>query len=430
MHEGAGLRVSHDDADHIIKTTRQLATLTPRDALSFQPDGKIREAELSFFRNAARLLRSHEAASFVLGELSDAETHLLVAAARARVRSEGLDAELDSRPLTVRFLAGGRSGARLAIVVCGDTPTFVAKITAKDLALDEMMRFRTFVQPWNEELRPDCHFHGGAAVILFGLVRADVGVSHPAQSLEQRLEDLWNRQWMQQNTEPIAEETIFLARALARAARTLAGLNTKKPRTDVTLQSSANPSASHFDALDASGFVWGLSERAAKARVVAAERCRSMAESAVVHGDIHLRNILIRGDSEIQLIDYAAAGPGHPALDLVRLELALYLGAVRQFENEATSVAFQRSLSIEWVALEDLRRDFPVFFQCHINVACATGMTEARNAALDVLRSHGGDRRDYLAMKFLVAWQNLGTIGTHTGLARAVIVALTDELAA
>ena len=88
-----------------------------------------------------------------------------------------------------------------------------------------------------------------------------------------------------------------------------------------------------------------------------------MAKSAIVHGDIHLRNVLIRGESEVRVIDYEASGPGHPALDLVRFELALYLGPVRQFEDEASSVAFQRALSIGRGPLDILRSSFPDFFQ-------------------------------------------------------------------
>ena len=430
VHEDAGLQVRRDSASQIIKRVRQLGTLVPHDAISFRTDRIIREAELSFYRNAAELLQSHESTSFVLGDLTSAEAHLLVATARARVRAERLDPTLDSRPLTVRFLAGGRSGARLATVKCGETPTFVAKITSKPLALDEMRRFRTFVQPWNDELRPDCHFHGEAAVILFGLVRGDGGPSLPAESLEKRLCDLWNGQWMQTNPEHVAEDGMFLAKALTRVAKTLAELNKHKPSPEVELQSFVNPPATHLDSVERGGFVWGLSDCAMKARKAAAARFRSMARSAVVHGDVHLRNLLIRGESEVHLIDYAASGPGHPAVDLVRFELALYLGPVRQFEDDATSVAFQKALSIECATLEVLRRGFPDFFQCHINAACAAGMTEARDAALEVLQSHSGDRRDYLATKFLVAWQNLAIIGSQTGLARAVILATAEEIAA
>ena len=429
VHETAGLQVSRDSASQMIKTERQLGTLVPHDAISFQTDGMIRAAELSSYQNAAKLLQSHESASFVLGDLTSAEAHLLVAAARARVRAESLDRELDSRPLTVRFLPGGLSGARLATVMCGETPTFVAKITSKHRALEETLRFRTFVQPWNDELRPECHFHGEAAVILFRLVRGDDDPSLPAESLEKRLGDLWDRQWMQSHPEQVAEDGMFLAKALPRVAQTLAELNKYKPPPNVDLQFSVNPPATHLDALERDGFVWGLSDCAMKARKAAASRVRSMARSAVVHGDVHLRNVLIRGESEVRLVDYAASGPGHPAVDLVRFELALYLGPVRQFEDDASSMAFQKALSIERATLEVLRRDFPGFFQCHINSACAAGMTEARDAALEVLQSHGGDSRDYLATKFLVAWQNLGIIGSQTGLARAVILATAEEIA-
>lgn len=430
VHEGAGLRVSPDRVSQILKTARQLGTHVPHDALWFRSDGTIQETELSFYRNAAELLRSHESASFVLGELTPAEVQVLVAAARARVRAGSFDPESDAKPLTVRFLTGGRSGARLATVVCGSTPTFVAKITPKDRALDEMLRFRTFVQPFNDELSPECHLHGKTAVILFRLVRGDSDPSTPAESLEDRLRNVWDKQWLQCNSEEAEQERVFLERALTRVAQSLAELNSNRPPSNCRLDSFVNPPATHLDALDREGFVWGLSDSAGRARRAAAARVRLMAKSAIVHGDIHLRNVLIRGESEVRLIDYAASGPGHPALDLVRFELALYLGPVRQFEDEGSSVAFQRALSIDRVPTEVLRRRFRDFFQCHVNSACAAGMTAARDAALEVLGKHGGDARDYLAMKFLVAWQNLAIIGSQTGLARAVIAATAEEIAA
>ena len=430
VHEGAGLKVSRDRVSQILKTTRQLGTHIPHDAISFRSDRTIQEAELSFYQNAAKLLQSHESASFVLGELTPAEVQLLVAGARGRVRAGSFDPELDAKPLTVRFLAGGRSGAKLATVVCGNTPTFVAKITPKDRALDEMLRFRTFVQPLNDELSPECHLHGRTAVILFRLVRGDSDPSTPAESLEDRLRNVWDRQWLHSNPEEVEQEGVFLERALTRAAQTLAELNSNAPPSNCDIESFGNPPATHLDALEREGFVWGLSDCARRARRTAAERVRRMATSAIVHGDIHLRNVLIRGESEVRLIDYAASGPGHPALDLVRFELALYLGPVRQFEDEASSVAFQRALSIDRAPMEVLRSSFQDFFQCHVNSACAAGMTGARDAALAVLENHGGDIRDYLAMKFLVAWQHLAIIGSQTGLARAVILATAEEIAA
>ena len=428
--EAVGRKLPRDKVSEIIKAARQLGTPVPQDAISFRSDGTIHQAELPFFQNAANQLQSHESASFVLGELTPAEVQLLVAAARARVRAARSDPEQDARPLTVSFLTGGHSGARLATVMCGKIPTFVAKITTKERALDEMQRFRTFVQPWNDELKPECHFHGSTGVVLFNLVRSDRDPSTPAESLKDRLSSVWNRQWIRSDAEEVAEEGVFLAKALARVARTLAELNKNTPPPNDDLPSCVNPPATHLDALEREGFVWGLSDCATKARKAAVGRMQSMAKAAIVHGDIHLRNVLIRGESEVRLIDYAWSGPGHPALDLVRFELALYLGPVRQFEDDASSIAFQKALSIQWASLEALRSSFQGFFQCHVNSACAAGMTEARDAALGVLENHGGDVRDYLAIKFLVAWQNLGIIGSHTGLARAVILALAEEIAA
>ena len=430
VHEGAGLKVSRDRVSQILKSARQLGTHVSHDAISFRSDGTIQETELSFFQNAAKLLQSHESASFALGELTPAEVQLLVAAARARVQAGSFDPELDTKPLTVRFLTGGRSEAKLATVVCGNTPTFVAKIMPKDRALDEMLRFRTFVQPFDDELSPECHLHARIAVILFRLVRRDDDPSTPAESLKERLREVWDQQWLQSNSEEAGHDGVFLGRALMRVARTLAELNSNAPPPNWNRQSFVNPPATHLDALERKGFVWGLGDSAKVARRAAAERVRRMEKSAIVHGDLHLRNVLIRGESEVRLIDYEASGPGHPALDLVRFELALYLGPVRQFEDEASSVAFQRALSLDRAQFDVLRRTFRVFFQCHVNSACAAGMTEARDAAIDVLANHGGDVRDYLAMKFLVAWQNLAFIGSQTGLARAVILATADEIAA
>ena len=239
---------------------------------------------------------------------------------------------------------------------------------------------------------------------------------------------LWDKQWLRGNLQEVKQEEMFLAMALKRVARVLGELNENKSPGKGELHSFVNPPATHLEALERDGFVWGLSEGARGAREAAAECVREMAKSAIVHGDIHLGNILIRGESEVHLIDYAASGLGHPALDLVRFELALYLGPVRQFEGEESSVGFQRALSIEKVPVEVLRSRFPDFFQCHVNAACATGMVAARDTALRVLENHRGGIRDYLAMKFLVAWQNLGIIGSQTALARAVILATAEEV--
>ncbi len=79
----------------------------------------------------------------------------------------------------------------------------------------------------------------------------------------------------------------------------------------------------------------------------------------------------------------------------------------------------ERAFSVERVSTEVLKERFHGFFQCEVNGACARAMVAARDCAIEALQDHGGDTRDYLATKYSLAWQYLGIIGTHTGLARA-----------
>lgn len=430
VHDADGLLVSRDKVSNIIKRERQLDTSVPYDAITFELDGSIQETELSFFKNAAQLLKAHKTTPFVLGDLTSAEAKLLVAAVQARARAKSPDSEMYSGPITIRFLSGGQSGAKLVTVRCDEILTFVAKVTYKDHALEEMGRFRNFIQQEDEILRPEYHYHGEAAVILFHLIGADSSPATPAETLEKRLNDVWNEQWLSiPSPEELSDKEIFLRRALTHVAETLAKLNKQSPPPDCDLNTSVNPRDTHLKALDQQGFTWGLNDCAMEARRIAVERVKKMEKAAIVHGDIHLRNILIRRESEVYLIDFAASGPGHPAVDLVRYELALYLGPVRQFEDDKTCITFQKAFSIERASLDCLKKCFPDFFRYHINTACAAGMIKAHDLAIEVLGNHDGDIHDYLAMKLLVAWQHLGIIGSQTGLARAVIVPIAAEIA-
>ena len=56
---------------------------------------------------------------------------------------------------------------------------------------------------------------------------------------------------------------------------------------------------------------------------MARSKVDALAEIVTVHGDVQLRNILVRDGREPHFIDYANCGPGHPCYDLVRLESAV-----------------------------------------------------------------------------------------------------------
>jgi hypothetical protein len=432
--EESGLKISRDTVRQLLKAARALAAEVPQIALCFDSDGNIAPSEVEDFRAARDLLRSHDETRFILGELNGAQAHVLVAAARSHTITEGIggpDDVIEVRTLTTRFLTGGKSGARLATVRVNEGgPTLVAKITNTEAALQEMRRFRRFIQPWDPALRSELHFHREDAVILTGLVSSGSNRTEPAEPLEERITSLWNDQWLvSKPREDLDLRTQYLARGLERAAQELSELNTQRAgATDAADAGPAAPLVANIALLESDNFRAGLGDDAVAAREAAWVRFQGLARAAVVHGDVHLRNMLVRGESEIHFVDFAGSGPGHPAEDLVRFEMALYAGPVRQFESDRECVAFQRALSVDRMSRDALEEQFPQFFQCHVNRACARGMVAARDHAIRLLYDYGGGPADYLATKYLVAWQYVGIIGMHTGLARAVIEALGDEL--
>jgi hypothetical protein len=64
-----------------------------------------------------------------------------------------------------------------------------------------------------------------------------------------------------------------------------------------------------------------------------------------------------------------------------------------------------------------------------VNKVRIKGCITARDQALEAVKAHDGDYKDYLAAKYLVAWQNLLMPGRQTSLTRSIINALAPEIA-
>src|SRR5208282_5022229 len=73
---------------------------------------------------------------------------------------------------------------------------------------------------------------------------------------------------------------------------------------------------------------------------IACKRADALSEKVIVHGDVQLRNILVRDGRDPHFIDYAYCGPGHPCYDLVRLESAVlfYCFRMNSTENELAAL--------------------------------------------------------------------------------------------
>ena len=408
----------------------QMIQVVPSEQLDFTSNRNIRQTQIPNILIAKRLLAINKDWHVVPDDFDDNELALIMSAAHKYEREHRRVSEIAVSTLRTRSLFGGRTSAKVFSLKLGtsDTPV-VAKLDKKDRIHEEIERFNRYIIDWDDRLRPTPYFHFGNGIILFSLVPDADDARVPAPSLEHTLVEIWNNELWSSDADASHDLTAAnLSNAIARATKRLSVLNKKScPAGD--LQSLTNPNLQNFIDLKDSGVTWGFPKEAFTAIDKACARYKQLAGKCIVHGDVQLRDLLVRGDHECYFIDYACSGPGHPAWDLSRLELALYLGCFRQVADDETHVAFQKALSLSLVSEEDLRSDYGEFFNLRVNDICLKGCISARDRVLEVLAHWQGAKEDYLVAKYLIAWTALGLPDQQTGLARSVILAFADEIA-
>jgi hypothetical protein len=423
--EDAGLKLQVEDAYAIIRRTRLQTQPVAAHHVSMQSNGTVRGTELGALRRASQILREYTHAVFLPGELNEQERRLLVAAARDHGEQLRFDQTLKIEVIETRFVQGGQSQARVAIVrVNAGEHAVVAKIDTKDAIRKELERFRIFTQPVDDQLQPFVCFHGSTAVMFFAFIPTEDNESVAAETLQARLHRFWCDEIF---GEPTTTEYDNLCRALTNTSAALARVN--RQNSSQTHQALGNPDISlrYVEKLEENGVAFGLPLELRSARIDAGIRFQRLATSGVIHGDLHLGNVLLRGDRSAHLIDFAASGPGHPAVDLVRLEMALFTGCFLSVDTEERYVELQRALSIDGSDLATLVHRFDLANGPRLNRLSLHGCVEARHLALEVLAHFGGDLNDYLAVKSLVAWQTLLLENRQTSLSRAVILAISNR---
>jgi hypothetical protein len=397
--------------------------------LYLRHDGRFSESELAILRGARDSLRTALQSAFLPDELSTEEADLLWAAIQTHAHKKSFYSRFSIPSIKTKFLKGGLTSARVALVLLTEKLLpVVVKVDSKDAIKDEATRFLRFIAPRDRLLRPEVHFHWNSALLLFGVVGDTSDDDTPAPQLESRLRDLWYAQLfgsIGSRTSPTVGDLIVGVR---NAVKKLGRLN-REAIGECSTPSYSEPHVKAVQRLEEAGVSWGFDEICLVARRTASTLFRRHANRATVHGDVQLRNVLLRSDREAFLIDYAGSGPGHPAIDLVRLEMALFLGAFRENAPGSETVKLQADLSMGLLSLETLKSSYGHITQLHINEVVLTGCLDARQEAIRVLAEYGGDFNDYLAVKILVAWQALQIPDLQQGLARAVIVALAPLLA-
>lgn len=424
--DGSGLKIEQPNALKIIKDA-QCRKILAAENISIPSDGVLREPELGFVKRARDLLQTHQGTHIIQKEITENIGRVLIAAVREHAEELKYDGILKIHSVETKFLPGGYSDALIALIrVNREGNCVVAKIDKKDRVLEEMKRYRRFVQTWDDRLQPRACFHGDAAVILFVLISDGTDMVTPAPMLENCLSELWDNEIFGNfDKKELERKTGNLRDGLDKLTLSICALNKQKPTT-TEFKCLGNPSMDIFRTLD-ENFDWGFDDKCKKARNLVEEQFKKLASSAIAHGDMHLRNILVRSDTDMHLIDFAASGPGHPAIDLVRLELALFLGCFKSLEEEYVYVEFQKVLS-SWVTLDEFEKHFQQSFRPAVNKVCIKGCILARDRAIEAVKAHGGSEKDYIATKYLVAWQNLLMPGRQTSLTRSIILALEPQI--
>lgn len=396
--------------------------------LTCQPSGLLRQPELDCVVVARDLLSANKRGRFSPAELARPDAIALMAAVAEYARSWDKVTSIEEISLRTRFLRGGKTAATLVLLNVNDRRSpLVAKIGSQSVIVDEARRYRTFIADWDDGLAPKVHVHGPSGVILFGLVNDDDDPFNPAPTLEDRLSHLWWSELYPPNPSVDPPTPRNMVACITSVVDKLLSLNGRKCESSA-FTPFADPNLDCFQHLEGKGISLGFTDDEVQARDRSGDRYSSLGRLAIVHGDVNLRNILVRGDRHGYLIDYANSGPGHPAVDLVRLELALYLGVFKQAGSEEECRQLQRGLSLEWDDWNDIATKYSALLRSQVNRVCIQGCVMARDAALAAVRSHGGTEVDYRAVKYLLAWQSLAVDGLQVGLARGVIGALAKGI--
>ncbi|MGA8029629.1 MAG: phosphotransferase [Bryobacteraceae bacterium] len=408
------------DVGECVRTARCKTGLPDYLELSIRPDSVLQEREIENLRAArGRLTDGHASGLFTPGELDSSEIDLLGAAMSQYSKKRRFTPRAQLTRVTTRFLRGGRSGARVALVRVNDLRVpVIAKLDQKDLILDEARRFLTFIHKDNPELNPEVHFHGRAALILFGVIPGTQTADEPAPTLEQRLSDYWFEEMG--DPKGASDETTLLT-AFSDVLRRLIRLNTQKC-TDSSFECKANPYLDCLLNMEGQGFDWGFDAERKVLRKAAQQLFATAQIAAVCHGDAHTGNILIRG-SEGSLIDYACSGPGHPCSDLVRLELSIYSSSFVQFGSETQLSRLQSDLTTKRLSFDDLFAQYGDLLRSKTARLVLRMCVAARDGVGEVLKAHDLSWDHYVATKVLSAWQALQVPSLQQALVRSVIVA-------
>jgi len=376
----------------------------------------ITSADLASIHSVKEVLRSAGKVGFHPGEISADEARLLRTAIIGHVRDRrGTLTEFET--MAIRFIHGGLSGARVAIATPDDRGMpLVAKLGDLALMRQEVQRYSLVARWEGGGASPHLHFHGDCALLLVPLV--DDGDGGAARTLGEMVQDV-----VYSDLRPAAGMDLLAKTqaCVSRALRRIAKLNAMefvagapKNLADIFEQSLAGR---HIPV--GSGDI-GTALKKARSQVA------TLDGRATVHGDLHLGNVLVRGDAPA-FIDFGQAGSGHPVQDIAKLDSQIWFHAFRLTDDVPRLSALVRA-SFNGKAVDDLVAEFGSLAAFASNRLCFLTSAVARKEALDVLKVYGGGIADVAAMYIVYATGEMLASPASTPLARAFVSALAEFL--
>jgi hypothetical protein len=379
-------------------------------------------------RRNAGLLSSSERTGVTIDGLATRERRILTAAvAMFQDQTRGIKTdralEVSASPLT-----SGRSGARvLRVTVEGGRSVVVAKFDEVTKLQAEMRRARS-ITPADQLLPMAVYSLGGVAVMIQQLVSDADQASAAAPSLRERLEALSAWEGGRPSPAPPAREDLVIG--LRRAFDVIKQLNAH-PLADSKKEcwTGTEPIAS----MSGLGIEWVLEAddgefNARDPLELVSATVAELDREITVHGDLHAGNILLPDDRMPRLIDFAQAGAGHPAFDLVRLSSAIAYASLRCLVSERRMRSYFAAVHLTATPADALENEFADVLAAASARIANNALVLARDAALAVLPDDQSGRAQYRAMVYLIGLQSLTRPEFQAGIVRSALGAIKPHL--
>jgi hypothetical protein len=405
----------------------------PASLFGYGTSSQLTAADLQVLHEVANLHQNVDNVGFFPAGLTSPESTLIRLLAGRQVAAQS---QPELKTIAIRHLEGGRSKAKVFLIMPqGKANPFVTKLGERDALSRESASYEKWIRFWDGgSTAPAFHAHYGCHALSYRLESEVDAPDKPAETLHDRMEhirtdDMWARN--SHDSTLVEKDADDLAVALKRAIGALARLNAR-PANESGAEAWLHWPTMNFARRNISIHVTDTGRRRMLVMDVvraAMLRVEVLQHKAIVHGDVHGRNVLIRDRTPV-FIDFADSGPGHPCLDLARLDGTVRTSLFRAVDDEAECTRFCERLYCDGSSASELESEFPEIANPLGNLLWMRSAVQLREAAISVAKEHGGGLADFLAMTVVVSSYLLMHLVPGSGIERALLGGLSARILA